>query len=183
MLGTRLCCSHWSWKLKTFLSWIRVYVLQPQIKLCWVQYCIATIDCEDFTMLTTENSGTAIDHGEIMRFIMSFYQDAQRSWDQDALIEAEIKIPYGAEIIMIVLVHHLKKILCWISVSQLRGARYGQRPGSKTEANALKEGRGDVMELKGSCSIMLIVILYVMINAVGSRVTAVGNTFPTARSI
>ena len=68
-------------------------------------------------------------------------------------------------------------------MSQLRGARYGQRPESKTEANGLKEGRGDVMELKGSCSIMLIVILYVMINAVGSRVTAVGNTFPTARSI
>ena len=113
--------SHWLWRLKMFLSWIRVYVLQPQIKLCWVQYCIAAIDHEDFTMLTTKYSGTAIDHGEIV--IMSFDQDAQRSWDQDALIEAEIKIPYGAEIIIIVLVHHLKKILCWISVSQLRGDR------------------------------------------------------------
>ena len=104
-----------------FLSWIRVYVLQPQITLCWVQYCIAAIDREDFTMLTTKHCGTAIDHGEIV--IMSIDQDAQRSWDQDALIEAEIKIPYGAEIMIIVLVHNLKKILCWISVSYLRGDR------------------------------------------------------------
>ena len=71
------------------------------------------MDHDDFTMLTTKYSGTAIDHGEIV--IMSI--------DQDALIKAEIKIPYGTEIMIIVLVHNLKKILCWISVSYLRGDR------------------------------------------------------------
>ena len=115
MLSTRLCCSHWSWRLKMFLSWIRVYVLQPQIKLCWVQYCIAAVDHDDFTMLTTIYSGPAIDHCET--FIMNFDQYAQRSWDQDA-----------------------ERVWC-----------EGTAPST-----TLQEGRGDEMELRGSCGIMCI---------------------------
>ena len=102
-------CNHWL--LRVMLR-IRVYVLQPQITLCWVQYSIAAIDHEELiTMLTTKYRGTAIDH------VMSFDQDAQRSWDQDA-----------------------ERVWC-----------EGTAPST-----TLQEGRGDEMELRGSCGIMCI---------------------------